>query len=213
MKKNKGFTSLGSLISQYSKHIDLDRGLREVALKKIWNDIIDNVFKENTILLGIKTTAIGDVLLVSAKSSVVCQEFLIHKKNIINKVAVSAYSLGFDVKDISVSTKFWEEKKQSSVYNSNSSNYNVFIGNPTESELSELIIPESVLSGLKNAINEKVYPDKEIRDKLLNIAINDIKTQIWRKNKGFPSCKKCGITVNYFLSEGDILCPSCKFND
>ena len=44
MKKYSSFSSLSSLISKYSKNIDLERGLRETALKNIWADIVGDIF-------------------------------------------------------------------------------------------------------------------------------------------------------------------------
>ncbi|MEI7474611.1 MAG: DciA family protein [bacterium] len=212
MKKYSSFSSLSSLISKYSKNIDLERGLRETALKNIWADIVGDIFKENTKLMGVKTSTAGDTLLLTAKSSVVCQEFLIHKHQILKKIAVSAYSLGFNVTNCSISAKYWTDFVQYDDQYINQSSYNVFTGVPTLQELNSVVVPDFIIASLLLAINKDLYPDDDIRSKIYETALKDIKTQVWRKNKGFPSCRDCGITVTGFKTGDDILCPSCKYN-
>jgi hypothetical protein len=212
MKKKSTFSSIGSLITKYSKNIDLERGLRETALKNIWGDIVGDVFKDNTRLYGVKTSINGDILLLTAKSSIVCQEFFIHKHQTLKKIAVSAYSLGFNIIDIQISSKYWKDLTLVSEQCINNGYYDVFTGVPTESELSSILLPDSLINSLTLTINEELYPDEKIRYKIFNIALKDIKTQVWRKNKGFPSCKNCGITVSFFKTGDDVLCPSCKYN-
>lgn len=212
MKKKSTFSSIGSLITRYSKNIDLERGLRETTLKNIWSDIVGDVFKDNTRLYGIKTSINGDILLLTAKSSIVCQEFYIHKQQTLKKIAVSAYSLGFNLIDIQISSKYWKDLTLPINELLNKGYYDVFTGVPTENELSDISLPESLLNSLNLTINNELYPDEKIRSSIFDIALKDIKTQVWRKNKGFPSCNNCGITVSFFKTGEVILCPSCKYN-
>ena len=61
---------------------------------------------------------------------------------------------------------------------------------------------------------EKVhFGDENLKNRMKKLMIKDVKSEIWKKENNYPSCEKCGITLNYIIEGEPVLCPSCKYND
>ncbi|MDD3014318.1 MAG: hypothetical protein PHC34_11500, partial [Candidatus Gastranaerophilales bacterium] len=127
------------------------------------------------------------------------------------KLSPIAFSLGFKIKDIIINTKMWDEiHKQNN--NKEEEITHFFVKNPKIEDLKDIKVPESIIDSIKESIKTQNFSTPELKDRILNTVIIDIKTQIWRKNNGFPSCSKCGITINYYSHGKEDVCPICKFS-
>jgi len=203
--------SLNSILNKVLKDIGVERGLREIAFMNMWSEIVGPRFKDNSKVVSIKRKSDHDVLLVAVSSSVVSQELFLYKKDILRKLSHIALTLEFNIKDLIFSTKLWAEKQESSFINNKQDDVHFFKVNPTNKELEEISVPETIIDSIKSSINTQNFSSPELKGRMLNTIIKDIKTQIWRKNKGFPSCVGCGIPINYYNPNKEKLCPSCEY--
>ena len=207
-----GFESLNEILHKVVKKLGIDEGLSELTLKNIWSEIVGPRFKDKSKLVSVIKKKDCDILLIAVYSSAVSQELFLFKNNILKKIEPAAISLQFNIKDIIFSTKLWEDVQEREVFNEKEENTTeIFVKTPTESELKNISVPKDVIDLIKDSIKEQLFSSPELKDRMLNMIIKDIKTHQWRKNNGFPVCSACGITVNYFNKTERILCPSCRF--
>lgn len=208
-RKEEKFIKVNNILDNIAHSLGIERGIKEITLLKYWEEFIDEKFKDKTKAVSVIKKGEYDSIMIAVSSSAVSQELFIRKRNILNKISPIAFSLGFKIKDIIFNTKIWND------YNTENNKEpekitHYLVKNPTQEELKDIIVPESIINNIKDSLNKDDFNLPEIKERLLNTIIFDIKTQIWRKNNGFPSCSKCGITINYFSFEEDKLCPVCK---
>lgn len=207
--RQENFIKVNNILDNIALSLGIERGIKEITLLKYWEEFIDEKFKDKTKAISVIKKGEYDNIMVAVSSSSVSQELFIRKRNILSKLSPIAFSLGFKIKDIILNTKIWDEyKNEKNKEPEKTTHY--LVKNPTQEELKDIIIPESIIDNVKDSLNKDSFSLPEIKERLLKTIIFDIKTQIWRKNNGFPSCSKCGITINYFSFEEDKLCPVCK---
>lgn len=209
--KEKNFESLKSIMGKLSKNLNLDRGYRVLTFVNIWPNLIGYKFKDKTKVLSIKQNGIIDVVVVSVSSSAVSQELYMIKDIILNRLTSISLSLKFNIKDIVFTTNGWSYKDDEKTL-LNDDNIHFLDKNPTNEDLKDINIPENIMESILKSINAHNFTSNTIKERILNTITSDIKTQIWRKNNGFPFCEKCGISMNYYYEDQKLLCPSCKYS-
>ena len=213
IKKQNEFESLKSIINKMSKNIGIDRGLRELTFVNLWPELIGPKFRDKTKVITVSQRGIIDVVTVSVSSSTVSQELYMLKDMILKKITGVSLTLKFNIKDIIFTTKHWETEDQKILKNNDSGTITHFFKeNTVAKDLEEIKIPEIIMESIINSVDKHEFTSLERKERILNTIIKDIKTQIWRKNNGFPSCEKCGIIINYYSEDKGLLCPSCKYS-
>lgn len=213
MKKNKyGLTSLSSVMDDVVKKLGLDRRFREITLINMWPEIIGNRFRDKSRALYVKRKDNIDVLVLAVYSSVISQELTLHKNIILNKIAPVAHSLEFNVKDLVFNSSLWKPENKNIVNDLYSDPEIIHINNnPTDEDLESISVPENIIFMIRESINNQTFSSPEFKDRLMNTIIKDVKIQIWKKEKGFPICERCGIPINFYHQKEKKLCPSCKY--
>lgn len=206
-----GFESLGDIMGGVTKKLGIERGLKEITLLKIWPKLVGKRFENSSRAISIINKGKIDILFVAVKSSVVSQELYMFKFDILKKIKLSADSLGFNITDINFSTKFWETEVKAEE-EKNEEYMNFYTIEPTDEEMQEIEVPQNIIDLAKKSISYQNFSDEKLKNRMLNTVINDIKTQIWRKNKGFPCCEGCGIPLTHVRETEKPLCPACKYN-
>lgn len=211
-QNQNSFESLKSIISKVSKNYGIDRGLRELTFVKLWPDLIGPKFKDKTKVFSVSNKGNFDIVIISVSSSSVSQELLLLKDMILKKITSVSLSLKFNVKDIIFTTKHWDlEDKNDFLQQDSKSVTHFFKSNPTEKDLDNIKIPENIMESILLSVEKHNFTNIEIKERILKTISSDIKLQIWRKLNGFPSCEKCGITIDYYSEDIGFLCPSCKY--
>jgi len=189
----------------------IEEGLKQITLLNFWPQIVGPRFEKISKAISVQKRGDGHVLMVAVLSSSVSQELYMFKGDILRKLEHISKSLDFDIKDIIFSVKLWEEfhytKKETKKPVTE-----VYKKLPSEKELEEIEVPESIVKSISDSIKGQAFESNELRERVYNTILNNIKLQIWKKNKGYPFCAKCGIPVNYRNLEGETLCPSCEYN-
>lgn len=207
------FESLNAITGRVAVELGIERGLREIAFINLWPNIIGSRFSDKSKAVSVINKNSHDVLLVAVSSSVVSQELFLFKKDILRRIAKVAKSLNFNVRDLIFSHKIWEEEKyKPALTQKNEKTAHYFVKNPSDEEIKNISVPENIINLIKESIQYQKFSSDDMKDRMLHTIIKDIKIQIWRKNNGFPYCKKCGIPVNYYNPDQETLCPSCKYS-
>jgi len=213
-KKNiDGLENVNVVIGKVVKKLGIEKGIREATLINLWKDFIDEKYVNSSKAISIVHKLNGDVLLVAVSSSIVSQEMFLKKSIILKKMAPVAHSLELNIVEILFSTKLWDEVLKNFYSESKKEGVtDFFIKNPSDNELRDIVLPENIISFIRNNISKQQFSSSEFKDRLMNTIIRDLKIQIWRKNNGFPFCEKCGIPINYITRGKNNLCPACRHN-
>lgn len=215
MKNNNYFNNLNSVLNTVMTDLGLDKGLKQQEFAKLWPKIVGPKFQNSSKVVYLQSRQGEDILTVAVSSPAVAQELSFFKEDIIKKIKTVAKDFNYNIKEILFNSKVWEElktEKKQKVEEENKTFYKiekVF----TEEDLKNIELPEETVENIKNSLNEQNFCLEELKEKMFNTIIKDLKTQEWRKHNGFPVCSKCGIAVNYYSPENENLCPACKYKN
>lgn len=212
-EKNNYFNNIESVLNSVMVEMGLDKGLKQQEFAKLWSKIVGPKFQNSSKVVYIQSRQGEDILTVAVSSSAVAQELSFFKEDIIKKIKVVAKDFNYNIKDILFNSKIWEELKKETKQKTEEENKNFYKieKNFTEEELNRIELPESAVLSIKNSLGDQSFYSEELKEKMYNTIIKDLKIQEWRKNNGFPVCSECGITIKYYSPEGENLCPSCKY--
>ena len=212
MKRSESnLESLKDLMENFSKKLGMDKAIKISTLITMWPEIVGPRFKNNSKAYTLLTQNRKNILVVATSSSVVSQELIMFKSEIIKKIYKYASKLDLKINNIIFNTKIWDDlnKKETLKENTSIERYTRY---PTDEELSKIEIPENLLISVRSALKEQNFSTDELKTRMLNLIIKDTKVQIWKKNNGFPCCTICGSPVNYTNFEDEkVLCPACKY--
>lgn len=213
MKKDNYFDNLGNVLTDLKQNLGLEEGLKQREFFKLWSKIVGPKFKNSSKAAYIYERNGEKILAVAVSSSAVTQELSFFKQDIINKIKKVAKDFDYDIKDIYFDPKLWEEitRENPKTYEKEDEpKFYKIKKHFGEKELSEIKLPEEVLEKIKSSLREQTYSSEELKQKMFDTIIKDLKKQEWMKNNGFPLCEKCGIPISNYLSEGKNFCPVCK---
>jgi len=207
------FNNLDSVLNTVMVALGLDKGLKQQEFAKLWSKIVGPKFQNSSKVVYLQSRQGEDILTVAVSSPAVAQELSFFKEDIIKKIKVVAKDFNYNIKDILFNAKVWEELKKETKQKVEEENKNFYKieKNFSEEDLNKIELPESVVESIKDSLKEQKFSSEEMKEKMFNIIIKDLKTQEWRKNNGFPVCSKCGIAINYYSPESENLCPACKY--
>ena len=214
MNNNKNsFNNLDSVLNSVMVDLGLDKGLKQQEFAKLWSKIVGPKFQNSSKVVYLQSRQGEDILTVAVSSPAVSQELSFFKEDIIKKIKVVAKDFNYNIKDIFFDSKLWEELKEDIKQKKEEENKNFYKieKNFSEEDLKKIQLPESVVESIKDSLKDQKFSSEEMKEKMFNIIIKDLKTQEWRKNNGFPVCSKCGIAINYYSPESENLCPACKY--
>ncbi|MCR4881083.1 MAG: DUF721 domain-containing protein [bacterium] len=170
-----------------------------------WKDIIGKKFADKSEVGEFYNRGGKVSMLVYVKSSPLVQELGFFKKNIINKIkekyGVEIYEI--IIKPISSFPKEKPVAKETDVIE-------FYDERPTENELENIELDAQILQNIKASVSKQSALTDAQKERMLKIIVNDLKTQEWMKQKGFPICQKCGrVMIRKTFGENNI-CSICK---
>ena len=204
--------SLKDIMGGLTKKIGLDFKMRESVFFNSWSEIVGFRFKNNTRAVMIKSKNNINTLVVAVKSPVISQELFLFKKDLLNKIENYSKPLGLIIDDIYFDAKLWREYKKEEHQSSNDEGIR-YLKEPYDIDLEHIEIPTSILEDIEKSLEKVHFGDENLKNRMKKLMIKDVKSEIWKKENNYPSCEKCGITLNYIIEGEPVLCPSCKYND
>jgi len=213
MKRSESnLESLKDLMENFSKKLGVDKAIKISTLITMWPEIVGPRFKNNSKAYTPLNQNRKNILVVATSSSVVSQELVMFKSEILKNIFKHASKLDLKIHDMIFNTKIWDDLNQKKDAFKENTSVEKYTKYPTDEELDKINIPENLLTSVKESLQEQTFMTEELKTRMLNLVIKDTKVQIWKKNNGFPSCSKCGIPVNFTnFNDKEILCPACKY--
>lgn len=103
------FENMDEIISKMLLSKELKRAVTRNNLYKFWKKSVGSKFCENSKPYGMSG---NNVMIIACKSSVVAQELLLHKTQILTKLEPYLKSLKLTVKDLRFDPKKWVDDTQ-----------------------------------------------------------------------------------------------------
>lgn len=208
---NSNFNSLNDILGGVVQKLGIDRGMQQITFLNFWPQVVGPRFSDKTKAISVSKKGHANILVVAVASSALAQELNMFKLDILKKLYPIAKSLDLDIKDIVFNFKIWEEvtKKDELLNKSITESY---LRNPSDEDLKDIEVPETIIEQVKESVNSQKFSDKTLKNRMIATALRDVRVQIWKKNNGYPFCEGCGIPLNYRPIEGRVLCPACKFS-
>ena len=170
-----------------------------------WTEIVGKKFAAKSEIAEIYQKAGQSYILVHTSSSALAQELCFFKNSIIKKI-FDKYNIIICDLIIKPSSKLAspeEIAKENEVLE-------IYSERPSEKELKAIVLDELTLKKLTASINKQKTLTPEQKQRMLEVVSNDLKTQEWMKQKGFPVCKKCGRVMTQKKFGEECICNICK---
>lgn len=206
--KYHNFDKLGDILSTVAKQSGMNVGISQIALFNLWSQVVGNRFYKTTKAIKIN----GKTLTIATKSPAVTQELIMFKADILKKLDMMTKNLDIKIEDIIFNHKIWNEiNKESNI--KEEIQYRKYLPAPTDFDIEQIEIPQNIKEEIEKSFENTQNLSDEVKQKIINTTINDIKRQIWRKERNYPLCSKCFMPMDY-IEEGQAqLCPVCKNAD
>ena len=170
-----------------------------------WKDIVGNKFADKSEVGEFFKKASYLYLLVYVKSSPLVQELGFFKKNIINKIKEK---YGVVISDIII--KPYSSNEQHNQIPKETEVLEVYEIRPSQEELDKINLDKKTVEDIELSVAKQSALSKNQKERMLSIIINDLKTQEWMKQKGFPICEKCGRVMTRKTFGDKNICNICK---
>lgn len=202
--KFNDFDKVGDILSSVAKKSGLDNGLSQLAFFNVWSEIVGQRFKNTSKAIKIN----GNTLIVATRSPAITQELSMFKADILKKIQKTTQKLDINIKDIQFNHKVWREIGKKYNEAKKEDERITYLPTPTDSDIEKIEVPDSIAEEIRNSISNTF--EEELRQKMFTTMINDIKRQIWRRERNYPTCVKCSMVLD-FIEEGvEPICPVCR---
>lgn len=203
--KYHNFDKLSDVLMNVAKQSGLDAGISQTVLFNLWSETVGNRFKKTTKAVKIH----NKILTVATKSPSVTQELSMFKMDILKKLDVLTQNLDIKIKEIIFNHKIWDEINKNNEEIKEFS-YRKYLPAPSDADLAKIELPQKMKEEIENSfVNTQNLPE-EVKQKIIKTVSNDIKCQIWKKERNYPVCRKCFMVLD-FIDEGkEPICPVCS---
>ena len=203
--KYHNFDKIGDVLSSVAKQSGMNFGISQIALFSLWAEVVGVRFKKNTKAIKIN----GKTLTIATKSSTVTQELSMFKADILKKLENMTKNLDIKIDEIIFNHKIWNEINKASE-KTEETQYRKYLPAPSDFEVEQIEIPQNIKEEIEKSFKNTQNLSEDVKEKIVKTVINDIKRQIWRKERNYPVCSKCFVPMDYIEEGQELLCPVCK---
>ena len=203
--KYHNFDKIGDVLSSVAKQSGMNFGISQIALFSLWAEVVGVRFKKNTKAIKIN----GKTLTIATKSSTVTQELSMFKADILKKLENMTKNLDIKIDEIIFNHKIWNEINKASE-KTEETQYRKYLPAPSDFEVEQIEIPQNIKEEIEKSFKNTQNLSEDVKEKIVKTVINDIKRQIWRKERNYPLCSKCFVPMDYIEEGQELLCPVCK---
>lgn len=203
--KFHNFDKLGDILSGVAKQAGVNLGISQIALFQLWPEVVGVRFKKNTKAIKVN----GKILTVATKSPTVTQELSMFKADILKKLDTMTKNLDIKIEEIIFNHKIWNEINQKAEAKQEVQ-YRRYLPAPTDFDIEQIEIPQNIKTDIEKSFEHTHNLSEEMKEKIITTIVNDIKRQIWRKERNYPLCSKCFVPMDYVEEGQELLCPVCK---
>ncbi len=203
--KYHNFDKLGDILMTVAKQSGLDAGISQTVLLNIWSETVGNRFKSTTKAVKIH----NKILTIATKSPAVTQELSMFKTDILKKIQILTKNLDLKINEIIFNHKIWNEINKTGEEKTEFL-YRKYLPAPSNADLARIELPSNIIEEVENSLVGTENLSEEIKQRMIKTVLNDIKSQIWKKERNYPVCKKCFMVLD-FIDEGkEPICPVCS---
>ena len=203
--KYHNFDKLGDILSTVAKESGLDVGISQIALFNLWSEAVGKRFKRTTKAIKIH----NKVLTIATKSPTVTQELTMFKGDVLKKLTMLTQNLDIEIKEIIFNHKIWAEM-ENKANKKEEIQHRKYLPSPSNVDLEKIELPKSIKEEIEYSFKDTQNLTEEVKQKIVKTITDDIKRQIWKKERNYPVCIKCSMVLD-FVDEGEEpICPVCK---
>lgn len=198
---------LDQLLPYTAKELGIDFRMKEMMVMNFWPEIAKGEIGKDSRPQSIVRSKKGVTLYVGAKSAMVAQEISLIKMILLDKINTLAVKIGITINEIVVSTKYWQDLSSVPLNKPLETEDLQKIEELKKEEINNIILTKQQEDSIEVILSD-LNLENDLKEKLRNIMYNDIKLQIYKKEKGYPVCRKCGSVLN---NKNQVICPACSF--
>lgn len=200
------FDKLSQIVENLAKKNHWDIYSQKMVLFNLWDEIIGSRFKKSTKPYKIK----NNKLIVLTKSVMISQELEFQKKYILENISKFTKNLDIKITNIVFDHLNWLNVQDVQKINKKIERIK-YLPAPNEEDIKNIKLPENLIENIENSLKNSQNLTEEMKKKIINTVLSDIKRQIWKKENNYPVCEKCGMVLDYIeQKEGTILCRVCS---
>ena len=203
--KYHNFDKLGDVLMAVAKKSGLEAGISQTVLFNLWTEAVGSRFRKNTKPVKIH----NKTLTIATKSPSVTQELSMFKADIMKKLDVLTKNLDIKIKEIIFNHKVWDEIHQNSGTKEEIS-YRKYLPAPSDADLAKIELPQNLKEEIEKSFEKTENLSEEIKQKIIKTVSNDIKSQIWKRERNYPVCKKCFMVLDFIEEGKESICPVCS---
>lgn len=206
------FASVSTVLSKVLGKYGLEQRIKEHAFMSLWNDIVDEPFKNLSRPLFVDYE--GN-LVVSVKDATVAQELGFHRGNMMKKLAPFARGVGLRITGIRFDLKHFKQAEDEEMFTLSRRQAEARLAvTATEAELASVELSDEDLNELaKLKANLDVGAmqgehDAATTDRIVRMYERELRRKAWRETKGFDACSQCGYVDSRMYGTSN-LCRMC----
>lgn len=206
--KKKTPKDLASIMPNVAKILGIENRLKELVVLDFWKDVVKGKLSKESKPHGVRRSKDGLILYIAARSSVVAYELNLMKNFLLDQINKKAFQSGLKIFDLNISTKYWSENSDQYDDSGYGSNENTLNNPLNDFNKDEVELTEDQLSSIESIVNASNL-DIELKERMKSVMILHLKIQNYKKAKGYPQCKSCGVYISRYDQD---LCAVCKFH-
>lgn len=183
----------------------LEAGISQLALFNLWSEAVGNRFKNTSKALKLH----NKVLTIATKSPAVTQELTMFRTEILKKLSVLTQNLNLEIKEITFNHKIWAELTKQNQKKEEFS-YKKYLPAPSDVDLLKIELPQSIKEEIESSFVNTENLSEEVKQKIIKTMSDDIKRQIWKKERNYPTCTHCSMVLDFIEEGKEPLCPVCS---
>lgn len=203
--KYHNFDKVSDVLSQVMKQSGIDVGISQIALFNLWSEVVGKRFLKTTKAIKLH----GKTLTIATKSPSVTQELVMFKADILKKLSMLTQNLDIKIEEIAFNHKIWAEINKTSE-KKEEFEYRKYLPAPKDGDIAQIELPQSIKEEIEKSFENTENISDEMKQKIIKTISDDIKRQIWKKERNYPLCENCFIPLDYVDEGQEPLCPVCK---
>jgi hypothetical protein len=203
--KYHNFDKIGDILPDVMKQSGINVGISQIALFNLWNEVVGKRFLRTTKAIKLH----GKTLTIATKSPAVTQELVMFKADIMKKLSILTKNLEIEVSDLVFNHKVWNEINKTH-QKKEEFEYRKYLPAPKDGDIANIELPQNIKEEIEKSFENTANLTEEMKQKIIKTISDDIKRQIWKKERGYPLCQKCFIPLDYIDEGQEPLCPACK---
>lgn len=172
------FDDVNTIVAKMLGSKEMKKAITRNNLYKFWKTVVGKKLGEKSKPFSMFANG---TLVIACESSMVAQELIMRKPQILEKMQPYLKSLYIKVNDLKFDQKKWgmDDTESLDVVHQP---IKIELPTPTEKELAKIVLDEVELKDIKTAIDSNKFASEELRLRMFEAIERDLKIQKFREN-------------------------------